>query len=217
MPKALSPKDFERQSRRHNPLEHDLAATGLLKNKPGKRKSRSENEEDKYVDSKQSRKILKIGQELTEEDQLETAAARPNPAFDFATRFGEDEEEQYEDDAEAWGDEEEEVEEVELDPEDRDTFSKFFPTQEDPLLEHGWDGPGEDVRSEGPGTDLAALILEKIAQHEATEARRKGEKVDIPGVPEDDFELHPKVVGVYSKYVKSGIEDSCTNNAVGLV
>jgi len=200
MPKVIGPKEAARNGRRHNPLEHDITATGILKNKSSKRKSRHEDDEgDKFIDSKQSRKILRIGQELADEDQEENKITAPNTAFDFASRFQDDEEEETYEDGEEWGDEDEIVEEIELDPEDRETFSKFFPSEDDPsqILKQGWGGPGDDNEDEGEGTDLAALILEKIAQHEAQAgnggARGQPEPID------EDYEIHPKVVEVYTK------------------
>lgn len=53
--------------------------------------------------------------------------------------------------------------------------------------------------AEGQGTNLADLILEKIAAHEAGQV---GELViQGGGMPEDAVELPAKVVEVYSKYV----------------
>lgn len=202
MPRNATSIADAQQSRRHNALEDDLLATGPLRTKPGKRKDKREaEEEDKFVDSKASRKILRIGQELADEDQASRIVAKPNTAFDFESRFEdeEDKEVEFEDD-EAWGDEDEIVEEVELAPEDLETFTKFFPTQEDPLLRQGWGGPAEES-DEGPGTNLAELILEKIAAHEAAQASQgvNGQtRSDM--VPEDDYELPPKVVEVYTKY-----------------
>lgn len=192
MPKATTPI-AARQGRRHNPLEDDISATGILKNKPGKRKSRHQEEGEQFVDSKASRKILKIGQELADEAEGENRVEKPNTAFDFDSRFEDDEEEPFED-AEAWGDDDEEVEEIELAPDDLATFSKFFPTEEDPLLRQGWGGEADDGE-EGQGTNLADLIMEKIAAHEAGQG--DGSR-NVPG-PVDDFEIPGKVVEVYTK------------------
>lgn len=113
-----------RDARRHNPLAEDYTPTHPLKQKAGKKRKslREDDEGEHYVDSKSSRKILKIGQDLAEEDQQEQKALyapAANPAFAFESRFGaeEDADEQdasVHDDDEAWGDEEEEeiVEEV---------------------------------------------------------------------------------------------------------
>ena len=119
MPKANAPVTTgPRLPRRHNALEDDLIATGLLRTKSNKRKAHKDLDDgDKFVDSKSSRKILKIGQELANEDIEETKAATLNTAFDFESRFDNEassEEEGFRDDEEAWGDEdaEEVVEEV---------------------------------------------------------------------------------------------------------
>lgn len=201
----MTPTFASRQERRHNPLEDDLTASGgILKSKPGKRKSRHQDEGDQFVDSKSSRKILRIGQELADEDALEKQVPVRNSAFDFESRFGEEEGAEDDDriggiydDGEAWGDEEEEVEEIELAPDDLEMFSKFFPTQEDPLLRQGWPGVDDAETEEGPGTNLADLILEKIAAHEAGQ---KGQTQGNSGpVDEEEVELHPKVVEVYTK------------------
>lgn len=90
--------------------------------KKGKRKSRTDEDGedgDRFVDSKMSRKILQIGQELADEDAAEQKLVTgetgdtSNPAFDFGSRFeGEDiqsdDEDKFEDGP--WGDEE--VEEI---------------------------------------------------------------------------------------------------------
>ena len=105
--------------RHDNPLEKDILATGPLRTKMKKRKAKrdEDDEEALFVDSKASRKILKIAQELQDEDQ----AARPLPLskdpFAVESRFPEGNQEEedldkYEHDDEAWGDEEDEVEEL---------------------------------------------------------------------------------------------------------
>jgi essential nuclear protein 1 len=194
-------------ARRHNPLEDDLLATGVLRTKSAKRKSRHEEDNDeKFVDSKSSRKILRIGQELAAEDEEEQNVNKPNIAFDFESRFAEEDlsDEGAFEDQEEWGDEEEIVEEIELAPDDLETFSKFFPTQEDPLLRNGWGGETDDAE-EGESTNLADLILEKIAAHEAAQgANGNGVQGMSGAIPDEDFELPPKVVEVYTKYVFFG-------------
>lgn len=200
MPKAMTPKELARAGRRHNPLEDDLTASGPLKAKAGKRKSRTEDNEEKFVDSKSSRRILKIGQELADEEEAENQAAKPNAAFNFDSRFqDEDDEPEFgEEDGEAWGDDDEVPELVELAPEDRDTFGKFFPAEDDPsqMLKDSWGG-AEERGQEEQGTDLTALILEKIAQFEANSSGQPGA---APAGPHDDgFFVHPKVLDVYTK------------------
>lgn len=196
MPKATTPVSAARQGRRHNPLEQDVTASGPLKTKPGKRKSRHQDEGDQFVDSKASRKILRIGQELADEDAEENQLRKPNNAFDFDSRFEDEDDDEPQDDGEAWGDEEE-VEEIELAPDDLETFSKFFPTEEDDLLKTGWGGEADE--DEGPGTNLADLILQKIAAHEAAQAANGGAPQNAPGPIDEDFEIPAKVVEVYTK------------------
>jgi essential nuclear protein 1 len=197
MPKATTPTSM-RHGRRHNPLEDDLVATGPLRAKAPKRKSKAageDQEQDHYIDSKASKQILKIGRELAEENDV--APPRPpteSNAFGIDSRFesGEDDTGEFEDE-EVWGDEDEVVEEIEIEPDDLDTFNKFLPEDEDPLLTHGWGGeaPQED---QGGATNLADLILARIAAHEA--GHDKGQEM---AAVDDDYELPPKVVEVYTK------------------
>lgn len=185
-----------RQGRRHNPLEDDLLATGLLRNKEPKRTARGgDADEEHYVDAKASKQILKLGRELAEENDVEPS--RPpveSNAFGFDSRFDQEGEEPFGDDDEAWGDDDEIVEEIEIEPEDLETYNKFLQTDEDPLLKHGWGGQAQAGESAG-GTNLADIILAKIAAHEAGET---GESQEI-GPIDDDYELPPKVVEVYTK------------------
>lgn len=198
MPKATTPRD-ERQVKRHNPLEDDILATGVLRTKPGKKRSKnSEDADESFVDSKASKNILRIGRELAEEDNASRTASAPAPTIDsfgYNSRFGDEfpaEDGQAFDEEETWGDEEEIVEEVEVDPEDLEMYKKFMPDEEDDLLKHGWDRKptGEE---QGESVNLADLIMQKIAAHEAAEARKEA------GMPVDDYELPPKVVEAYTK------------------
>lgn len=187
-----------RQSRRHNPLDEDLTAAGPLKTKPVKKKSRHQDEGEQFVDSKASKRILRIGQELAAEDAEDNQVPQPSTAFDFTSRFPDDDEKLFED-AEEWGDEEVEVEETELAPDDLEMFKKFFPMQEDELLRTGWGGQADEAE-EGPGTNLADLILEKIAAHEAAQAGGPGRgPQSVPGPIDEDFVIPGKVVEVYTK------------------
>ena len=101
------------QSLRHKPLIDDLVATGSLRTKSNKRKAKREDDaRDGYVDSKSSRKILKIGRDLVEEDQEASRSALPSSEFNFESRPRDDDDS--DEDArpqgeEAWGDENEEV------------------------------------------------------------------------------------------------------------
>jgi essential nuclear protein 1 len=202
MPKSTTPTSV-RQGRRHNPLEDDLLATGPLRTKAPKRKSKDDDGEDQehqFVDSKASKKILQIGRELAEEDE----GAPPPPAltesnaFGFDSRFDLDDEDNdpFGEGEAAWGDEEELVEEIDIEPEDLDTFNKFMPTEEDPLLQHGWGGQNiEQSAAPGTGMNLADIIMAKIAAHES------GNRGEAEPMEDDDYELPEKVVEVYTQQV----------------
>ncbi|RAL58928.1 hypothetical protein DID88_009219 [Monilinia fructigena] len=105
-----------------------------------------------------------------------------NAAFNFDSRFeDEDDEPEFaEEDGEEWGDDDEVPELVELAPEDRDTFGKFFPAEDDPsqMLKESWGGADEGEQEE-QGTDLTALILERIAQFEAKQSGQPGAVLDV--------------------------------------
>lgn len=198
MPKA--PKSPGPRDQRHNPLAEEYAPSDPWKNRPAKRQKRTKgdaDEEQNFVDSKSSRRILDIGRELEEEDERETHARRPkeaNRAFDLDTRLADDDATeqdaaQFDDDDEAWGDEDEEVEELEIDANDLAAWNKFIPTDDNPIV---W--PGEEAQPSGPGTDLAALILDKIAAHEAQAGGEVQPEIMGGGAPEDAIELPAKVV-----------------------
>jgi len=114
MPKAMG--SDVRHVQRHNPLSEEYAPTAPLRQKAQKKRrlAKGENEGENYVDTKASRKILRIGQELVDEDASERQAGQANPAFDFTSRFGANEDSDdgkaaFDDDDEAWGDEEEQI------------------------------------------------------------------------------------------------------------
>jgi essential nuclear protein 1 len=213
MPKASAAMSSHK--RRHNPLEDDLVSTGVLKNregKPSKRSAKTGAEEQTYVDAKASRKILAMSRDLIEEEELQLNSndnvSAPS-AFDFdQARLGpgSDQEEDFVNE-EAWGDEEDVVEEIEVDAADLETFNQFItPTMnDDPLLTHGWDGkPAGEAEEQGPGTNLADLIMSKIAEKEAS---RGGRQEDFNPI-EEDYELPPKVIEVFTKYVWDGLHMS---------
>ena len=107
----MAPSSRSRSARRHAPLDQDLTATGPLRARSKKRKARPEDDDSGYIDSRSSKKILKIGQDLVDEEQQEILAAAPNPAFTFESRLGRDSEpeEDGQHDDEAWGDEEDDI------------------------------------------------------------------------------------------------------------
>ncbi|KAF2462098.1 Bystin-domain-containing protein [Lineolata rhizophorae] len=209
-------------TRRHNPLADDYIPNRAHKparQKQLRRKSaggRDADEDglqrDAYVDSKASKRILRIGREMVEEDEVEAEGAEGRRrAFEFGfgredADVGEEDDQRWEggeEDEEAWGSEEE-VEEVEVDPADLATFNRFNPSFDDPLLRGaGLGGPTDDGQENAAaggaagGTDLAALILEKIAAHEAM-AEMNAEDTGVQREPEE-AEIPPKVVEVYTK------------------
>lgn len=201
MPKATTP----RRGQRHNPLEQDLLATGPLREASSKRQRKDEKSEDEhhFIDAKSSTKILRIGRELIEEDHLQESNALPKDrTFDFeSTREGDrDQDGEMQDDGEVWGDEDDLSEGDELvEPDDLQVFNRFLPAEdEDPLLRHGWGGKEGDEApaSTSGGTNLADLILARIAEYEAAAgASRKKE----PQAVDEDVELPPKVVDVFTK------------------
>ncbi|KAF1986442.1 Bystin-domain-containing protein [Aulographum hederae CBS 113979] len=215
MPKAKYSK-LSRGQMRHNPLSEDLDPTNPYKQKnPKKRRSNGKEIGEDYVESNASRKILKIGQDLIEEveaDEDSQKPSEPNKAFLFESRWpglgavqehkeeeiGEYDEAPGEDDA--WGDEEEEevLEVDELSPEDQRAFNKFMTTDDDPIQ---WPGQEkEETQKEGEGTNLADLILQRIAEFEA-KAKATQNPEDALEEEEDEgpAELPEKVVEVYTK------------------
>ncbi len=80
-----------------------------------------------------------------------------------------------------------------MDPNDLDMFNRYLPAKGDLLTQQL---PGIDT-GESQGTNLADLILEKIAAYEATQTGQR--PVQGTGEPEDAIELPAKVVEVYSK------------------
>ena len=93
--------------------------------------------------------------------------------------------------------------EKQIDAGDLETFNKFItPTlNEDPLLTHGWDGRSDAAAEQGQGQsmNLADLILAKIAEKESGGALTGPQEVVNP--VDEDYELSPKVVEVFTKYV----------------
>lgn len=112
---SSSRRSVPRKERRHNPLSEDIAATGPLRSKSAKRKAKQlGDEDDKYVDSRSTRKILKIGHDLVETEKKESREFPPNSAFLFESRVRQDDRLDFQDkDDEDSGDEEvDEIEDV---------------------------------------------------------------------------------------------------------
>ena len=88
-----------------------------------------------------------------------------------------------------------------MDPNDLDLFNKFLPSGAIPILRDKGEFEGQIEEEQQQGTNLADLILEKIAAHESTQ---QGEPPIQGGGPQEDaVELPAKVVEIYSKYVHS--------------
>lgn len=90
-----------------------------------------------------------------------------------------------------------------MNPGDLEMFNKFMPSDPDPLIEE----VSHEEATGSQGINLADLILEKIAAHEAAQAGRP--KIQGGGLPEDAVEIPAKAVEVFSKYVWVVEDDSC--------
>lgn len=77
-----------RSTRGRVPLADEIAAVGPLKNRTKKRKPTIDNEADNYVDSRSSRKILKIAQDLADDEDraAKEGISLPSTAFDIESR-----------------------------------------------------------------------------------------------------------------------------------
>jgi essential nuclear protein 1 len=193
----------------------------------GKRKSRSfEENGDGYIDARSSRKILAIAQDLAEEDAAERGkgrnAAAQNPAFDFDSRIRVDVVCDEEDGQDAYGEsdegdwmQDEDVEEEDIDPGDLAIYNKFLP-QGDQIagfapslaaLSTNGRSKGQDVEETQDAqnnneqtTNLADLILQRIAEKEALDQRRSNlHQNPNENAPPSPSEVPPKVVEVFTK------------------
>lgn len=216
-------------ARRHNPLADDISTTGGLlrtKSNTGKRKSRSDEDGngDGYIDAPSSRKILAIAQDLADEDERDrkavAQAVAPNPAFAYDSRFGtEDDDVQanpaadYDDDDEVWMPDEDVVVD-DVDPDDMAVYNRFLPQggefaafapsianlstidrRKDSIEE------AEIMDEEGETTNLADLILQRIAEKEGLTATQSSGRpvVHGGGPPEDAVQIPANVAEVFEK------------------
>ena len=220
------PPSSREAGRRHNPLVEDVINMGHLRTKSTTRKRKVRSDEDPvgdgYIDAQSSRKILALAQNLADEDEEDQTAAAtataPNAAFAFDSRFATEVEE--DDDAAGREDEEEwmpeeEVSPEDVDPEDLATYNKFLPPGNQfvdfaPSLANltTSDGQKDKVENnerlvEEETTNLADLILQRIAEKEALDSQREsGQRVvHGGGPPEDAVEIPAKVAEVFQKYV----------------
>lgn len=85
----------------------------------------------------------------------------------------------------------------EVDPNDLDMFNKFMPGghEEDPIFHPREPG------AQGQTTNLADLILEKIAEHEAKQSGEGAPHIQGGGLAEDAVQIPAKAIEVYEKYV----------------
>lgn len=72
-----------------------------------------------------------------------------------------------------------------------------MPNDPDPLIQT----VSDDEAIVSQGTNLADLILEKIAAHEAAPVREP--TIQGGGLPEDSVEIPAKAVEVFSRYVEA--------------
>lgn len=211
MPKVPGSKRKGDEQPRHVPLAEEYAPSGPTKQKAAKRRKVTQEDADPTIDAKASRRILKIGQDLVEEVEQEEAAARPNPAFAFESRdidVEDQEQETYggENEEEAWGSDEDELPEDDIDPNDNAIFDRFHTSNADPSLDPNnlsFDPPSRshaaDQDTDTGGTDLSALILAKIAEHESGQNPNSTSTFQDDGIPFDSTpDLHPKAIQVYT-------------------
>lgn len=215
-------------TRRHNPLVEDISTSaGLLRTKSstGKRKSRSDEDVsgDGYIDAPSSRKILAIAQELADEDDEErkavAKAVTPNPAFAIDSRFRDEEDDPEggktaaDEDEEDWMPDEDVVVD-DIDPEDMAVYNRFLPEGGEfadfapsiaslSTIDRRKDSKEELEVTEGEGetTNLADLILQRIAEKEARTAAQSSGRPVIHGggPPEDAVEIPANVAEVFEK------------------
>ena len=205
MPKATTPT-AERRGHRHNPLENDILATGPLRLKPSKTKKTAETESQQYVDSKQSKNILRMSRQLVadEDDDKDVAVAETGPnVFGLESRedFGDEEADEAED---TYGQDDEDgvPEEDEVAPEDLGVFNGLLqPDGDDPLLRHGWGGQSNRAEEPAPGRNIADLIMQALARKEAQDERAQMREKGIAPPDEEEEELSEKVVEVFTQYV----------------
>ena len=199
-------------------------AGGRLRTKSitGKRKSRTEDDsrDDGYIDAQSSRKILAISQELAKEEALEreksAKAAVPNTAFELESRFVDavpDHEDQRDDDEDEWLPEED-VSENDVDPEDLAIYNRFLADGDEDvdfapsLARLSTAGDREkDAPSSAPGpeddgetTNLADIILQRIAEKEALDSSFSRRSQPLP--PDHELEpgdIPPAAVEAYEK------------------
>ncbi|KAI9269273.1 Bystin-domain-containing protein [Phascolomyces articulosus] len=164
---------------RHDPLHVELADNPDqgMRRKATRQKFIDRNEqgeaEEEYLDSKMSKRILKIAREQQEQiDGKDTMETSTPTAPQFSLGFNESDEEEL-DDMEKYG----EYEELEIEEEDADVLQQFLPSA--PFQRR----------------NLADIIMEKINEKNAMDAQGGEMTEGEEAMPE----MNPKVIEVYTK------------------
>ncbi|KAI7850797.1 Bystin-domain-containing protein [Circinella umbellata] len=166
---------------RHDPLHVELADTPDqgIRRKTTRQKFVDRNQQDQveeeYLDSKMSKRILKIAREQQEQIEgnsttVETETMASSAQFPLGFNPSDDEDL---DDVDKYG----EYEELEIEEEDADVLQQFLPTA--PLKQR----------------NLADLIMEKINEKNAMDAQAEAGGEEGEQMPE----MNPKVIEVYTK------------------
>ncbi|KAI9496436.1 Bystin-domain-containing protein [Zychaea mexicana] len=165
------------RAQRHDPLHAELVDTpdqGIRRKAVRQKfvdRNGQEEVEEEYLDSKMSKRVLKMARE--QQEQIEgkpSSATTAAPQFPLGFDPSDDEDL---DDVDKYG----EYEELEIEEEDADVLQQFLPTA--PLQKK----------------TLADLIMEKINEKNAMDAQGEGCEGGEEAMPE----MNPKVVEVYTK------------------
>ncbi|KAH3683432.1 hypothetical protein WICPIJ_005589 [Wickerhamomyces pijperi] len=195
MGKASKTQDKQR----HDPLYRDLTTQGgNLRTKARGAKKQEKNEDEEYIDSAASRKILQLAKEQQEElEREEREALKENSKFNFGRayeqeeesddEFDQEDEENYDDISDFGGsDEEFQFDEDDLNEEDARLFEQYL-QQTQPAKEFGTDGQSYNLADK-----IMASIREKEQQFEQTNESKVEKPVDAVLLP-------PKVIAAYTQ------------------
>jgi essential nuclear protein 1 len=179
-----------RQKQRHDPLYKDLTTQGgNLRTKARGMKKEVRDEDQEYIDSAASRKILQLAKEQQEEiEREESQSLKQQAKFAFGSRFVEEEEdddneEDYEDISEFGSDEEYEFDEDDLNEEDAKLFEQYLQESKG-AQEFGMDD----------SYNLADKIMASIRQKEEQQLANDHQS----SRPEGAVLLPPKVIAAYT-------------------
>jgi essential nuclear protein 1 len=179
-----------RQKQRHDPLYKDLTTQGgNLRTKARGKKKEERDEDQEYIDSAASRKILQLAKEQQEEiEREESHSLKQQAKFAFGSRFVEEEDEDdnqedYEDISEFGSDEEYEFDEDDLNEEDAKLFEQYLQESKG-AQEFGMD----------ESYNLADKIMASIRQKEKQQLANDHQS----SRPEGAVLLPPKVIAAYA-------------------